>query len=471
MKEIRLYNSETRQKELAIFEKKGVVRIYICGPTIYDFAHIGNFRTYLFEDLLRRTLKFFGYQVIETMNITDVDDKTIRGATEKKVKLKEFTDPFRKAFFEDLKTLHIEPVEHYLDATDYIPEMIRLIEILLEKGVAYQSPNGSVYFNIRQFPSYGRLAHLQLEPEKSIEGHEADEYGKENVSDFVLWKAYDPERDGVIYWESPFGKGRPGWHIECSAMAMKSLGETIDIHCGGIDNLFPHHENEIAQSECCTGKRFVRYWLHSEHLLVNHQKMSKSLGNFYTLRDLLKKGYQGMEVRFHLLSSHYRTQLNFTFQGMDAARASLARMKAFALRLQEISQGSVDESRGVDEALKRADLAFQESLADDLNISAALGAVFDLIREVNVLADEGKVGREGAIATLSKWGEWNQVLGFLPQGQREEAIPEELSQLLQEREEARKSRNFSLSDQLRETIEEKGYLVEDTPSGARLKKK
>ncbi|MBI3901103.1 MAG: cysteine--tRNA ligase [Chlamydiia bacterium] len=467
---MKLYNSETRQKEEAVFGNDGIVRMYICGPTIYDFAHIGNFRTYLFEDLLRRTLKFFGYRVIQTMNITDVDDKTIRGATEKKVQLREYTDPFRKAFFEDLKTLNIEPVEHYLDATDYIPEMIRLIEILLEKGYAYQSANGSIYFKIQQFPSYGRLAHLQLNGQECCSGHEADEYGKESIADFVLWKAYDPERDGVIYWESPFGKGRPGWHIECSAMAMKSLGETIDIHCGGIDNLFPHHENEIAQSECCTGKRFVRYWLHSEHLLVNHQKMSKSLGNFYTLRDLLNKGYLGIEVRFHLISSHYRTQLNFSFQGLDSARASLARIKAYVLRLKELSQQTSTRScspTGVEEILKQADLAFRESLADDLNISAALGVFFDLIREINALADAGKVGVKEALAALALWDEWNLVFGFLLKDPSED-IPEEVVELLKQRDSARRSRNFSLSDELRYAIEQKGYWVEDTPTGSRL---
>ncbi|MDE3055515.1 MAG: cysteine--tRNA ligase [Verrucomicrobiota bacterium] len=462
-----LYNSETRQKEQAIFGEEGVVRLYTCGPTIYDFAHIGNFRTYLFEDLLKRTLKFLGYKVIHAMNITDVDDKTLRGAIEKKVSLLEYTAPFRVAFFKDLEALRIERADLVLDATEEIPEMIRLIEELLEKGYAYRSLHGSIYFNIRQFPSYGRLAHLHLEGCSSEAGHERDEYGKENVADFVLWKAYDPERDGGIYWESPFGKGRPGWHIECSAMAMKALGETIDIHCGGIDNLFPHHENEIAQSECVTGKRFVRYWMHAEHLLVDHQKMSKSLGNFYTLRDLLAKGYSGTEVRYHLLTAHYRTPLNFTLQGLDSARAALSRLKAFVIRLQEIAERGGEDSGGYKGILRSSELGFQAHLADDLNISAALSLLFDSLREINALCDSGQLGREGAVTTLELWSRWNQVLDFLPlEGSCE--IPEEVMDLLRQREEARKRRDFASSDQLRKSIEEKGFCIEDTPHGARL---
>lgn len=465
---IKLFNSETREKEVAEF-KDGVVRMYICGPTVYDFAHIGNFRTYLFEDLLRRVLKLFGFKVIETMNITDLDDKTIGGATKKNISLKEFTDPFRKAFFEDLKTLNIEPVENYLDATDHISEMIHLTEILLEKGYAYRSSNGSIYFNIHKFPTYGRLSHLKLDELVSQTGTESDEYVKENIADFVLWKAYDPARDGSIYWESPFGKGRPGWHIECSAMAMKSLGESIDIHCGGIDNLFPHHENEIAQSECCTGKKFVRYWLHSEHLLVDHHKMSKSQGNFYTLRDLLAKGYSGMEVRFLLLSSHYRTQQNFTFQGLDGARASLARLAAFITRIHEISKSNVIGVHEMDEIISNADTAFCKHLADDLNISAALATLFDLVREINGLADQEKLTSQNASAIMALWKKWNQVLGFLPDPISEE-IPQALQEFLYQREAARRSKNYSLSDQLRKKIEEQGYLIEDTANGARLKR-
>ena len=286
-----LYNTETRDKKRIVPHDGQTVRMYTCGPTIYDFAHIGNFRTYVFEDLLRRTIRFFGFNIQQAMNLTDIDDKTIRGAIAKKISLKQYVEPYRKAFFEDLQALSIQPVEFYPAATDYIAEMIRMIERLCESGHAYRSENGSIYFSIRSFGSYGRLSHLQLSELKcnASGSNEADEYEKENAADFVLWKSYDPLRDGEIFWDSPFGPGRPGWHIECSAMAIKLLGETIDIHCGGVDNMFPHHENEIAQSECFSGCCFARHWVHVEHLLVDHKKMSKSLGNFYTLRDLLNK--------------------------------------------------------------------------------------------------------------------------------------------------------------------------------------
>ena len=338
---LKFYNTALRQKETFVPLEGRHVRMYTCGPTVYNFAHIGNFRTYVFEDLLRRTLKFFGYQVTQVMNLTDVDDKTIKGAIANKVSLDAFTEPFKEAFFEDLKTLRIEPVEHYPAATDYIPEMIAMIEELLQKGIAYAGGDGSIYYAIQKFPRYGCLSHLHLEELQAGASERVanDEYEKDNVADFVLWKSYDPERDGEIYWESPFGPGRPGWHLECSAMAMKILGETIDIHVGGIDNMFPHHENEIAQSEACSGKPFVKLWMHAEHLVVDHKKMSKSLGNFYTLRDLLAKGYTGTQVRYLLLQTHYKTQLNFTFQGLDGAKSALQRLNDFIQRLNEIESG------------------------------------------------------------------------------------------------------------------------------------
>ncbi len=464
-----LFNTETRQKE-PVSSPDGKIRMYTCGPTIYDFAHIGNFRTYVFEDLLRRTLRHFGFRVEQAMNLTDIDDKTIRGAIAKGVPLKSYTDPFRIAFFEDLKRLFIEAVEHYPAATDYIPEMIRLIEILIEKGYAYKTPNGSVYYKIGQFAPYGRLSHLSLDELKvNASGeNDADEYGKEHIADFVLWKGYDPERDGQIFWESPFGPGRPGWHIECSAMAMKLLGETIDIHCGGVDNMFPHHENEIAQSEGCTGHHFVRHWVHVEHLLVDHKKMSKSLGNFYTLRDLLKKGYSGTEVRYLLLSTHYKTQLNFTFAGLDAARASLQRIEDLVLRLRQIKEPLTTSLASA--PLERANLRFEAALADDINISSALAALFDLVRELNVLCDEGKLGREDAEEALRHFERWDAVLAVLPLKKEEEA-PQDLLEMLAKREEARGKRDFQTSDRMRDAIHERGYLIEDTPAGARLKKR
>lgn len=470
-KKLKLYNTETRQKELVFPHVNDKIRIYTCGPTIYDFAHIGNFRTYVFEDIMRRTIEYFGFSVEQVMNITDVEDKTIRGAVAKNIPLKEFTEPFKIAFFEDLKTLHIKPAEHYPAATDYIGEMIRLIEILIEKGYAYKNKEGSVYFKIRQFSSYGRLSRLCLSDlQVNASGENlaaADEYEKENASDFVLWKAYDPKRDGKIFWESPFGKGRPGWHIECSAMAMKILGDTIDIHCGGVDNMFPHHENEIAQSEGCTGHTFAHHWIHVEHLLVDNKKMSKSAGNFYTLRDLLKMGYTGDEVRYLLLSTHYRTQLNFTLPRLDAARASLQRIGDLIDRLQKVKDPKPTQNG--EAALQKADLSFKTALADDINISAALAALFDLIRELNTLLDDDKMGLNEAQSVLRKLEEWDRVLAVLPL--KKEAIPQELVDLLEEREAARRGKNFSLSDALRDEILSKGYLIEDTPSGARLKKR
>jgi cysteinyl-tRNA synthetase len=463
---LKLFNTETREKE-EICAPGGTIKMYTCGPTIYDFAHIGNFRTYVFEDLLRRAIQYFGFKVEQAMNITDIDDKTLRGAIAKKISLKEYTEPFRKAFFEDLEALHIQKVEHYPAATDYIPEMIQMIQTLLQKGFAYHSPNGSIYFSIGKFSSYGRLSHLNLSDLKvnASGDNEADEYDKDNIADFVLWKAYDPERDGQIFWESPFGPGRPGWHIECSAMATKLLGSTIDIHCGGVDNMFPHHENEIAQSECCSGHRFVRHWIHVEHLLVDHKKMSKSLGNFYTLRDLLKRGFTGTEVRYLLLSTHYKTQLNFTFAGLEAARASLKRVEDLVFRLRHIQK-----EHPTTDILPKADLDFKAALSDDLNISVALATLFDLVRELNILCDEEKLGKKEAEAALALLSKWDQVLAVLPLSKQTE-IPADLLQFLDRREEARLQKNWSVSDQMRDAIIARGYVIEDTPQGARLKKK
>lgn len=609
---LKIFNTESRSKEEVIARDGHTIRMYTCGPTVYNFAHIGNFRTYVFEDLLRRALKFLGYSVEQAMNLTDVDDKTIKGAIQNNVTLDAFTAPFKQAFFDDLKTLGIERVEHYPAATDYIPEMIALVQQMLDQGVAYYSEDGSVYFAIKKFPSYGRLSHLQLDELKvNASGDLADEYDKENVSDFVVWKKYDPVRDGTIFWESPFGQGRPGWHLECSAMAMKLLGKSLDIHVGGVDNMFPHHENEIAQSESCTHCQFARYWVHAEHLLVDHKKMSKSLGNFYTLRDLLARGYTGMQVRYMLLSTHYRTQLNFTFQGLDAAVSTLERLGDFVLRLESIRHQkmhraldlildkalpsqplklqiqerilldfkalkksdildpvelepildrslphSEDKKQIVDRILKAAtyeksqdmlhfvldkhlsenpekdnlmvkvmhqvrdegnrnildpefmmpilrktfqgqehtvngilhDLkvkknhglvlpilqrtmhAFVSHIADDLNISPALASLFDMVREINALCDTDRIGITEAEDILDFLSKIDQVLGILPKGVQEEQIPQELLDALSRREIARSERNWKMADECRQLIHSQGYLIEDTPQGARLKK-
>ncbi len=466
---MKLFNTETRTKE-EITAPDHQIRMYTCGPTVYNYAHIGNFRTYVFEDLLRRTLKYFGFHVTQVMNITDIDDKTLRGALAQHITLKAFTDPFTAAFFEDLQTLGIEKVEFYPRATDYIPQMIALIEKLIEEGIAYRGADGSIYYAISKFTTYGRLSHLNLNELKAgaSERVAADEYDKEHLADFVLWKAYDRERDGEIFWESPFGKGRPGWHIECSAMAMDILGPTIDIHVGGVDNMFPHHENEIAQSEACTHQRFVRYWLHSEHLLVDHKKMSKSLGNFYTLRDLLKKGYTGSQIRYLLLQTHYRTQLNFTFEGLDAAAKSLMRVSDFVSRLREIDSNAT--TKATDPFMLETRERFKLALADDLNISVALAALFDFIREVNILCDTQQVGRVEAHRIIQFLEDLNRVLGVLPLQPVVQEIPSDLLALLSDRQKARAEKDWKRADACRDELLSKGYLIEDTPAGARLKK-
>lgn len=465
---IKLYNTETREKVPLKLLEEGQVTLYTCGPTVYHYAHIGNFRTYVFEDLLRRTLESFGYKVKHVMNLTDVDDKTIRGATRDKVSLDDFTHPYKEAFFEDVKTLNLEPAHFYPAATDYIPQMIAMIQDLLDKGVAYKGSDGSIYFAISKFPRYGCLSHLDMSELKAgaSERVSSDEYEKESVSDFVLWKGYDPERDGTIYWESPFGKGRPGWHLECSTMAMELLGETVDIHVGGIDNMFPHHENEIAQSECASGKRFVNHWMHSEHLIVDGKKMSKSLGNFYTLRDLLNKGFSGREVRYMLLHTHYKTQLNFTLAGLESVRSTLNRLHDFIRRVKELSGPSQNKAKVfVDQAEK----AFKEALADDLNISSALAALFDLVRDINGLIDKKELGESDKTLLLEALARMDQVLGVLPL-EEEASAPAELLAFLDERESARKLKDWGRADTLRQKIQDAGWVIEDTPQGARLKK-
>ncbi|MBM3206991.1 MAG: cysteine--tRNA ligase [Chlamydiae bacterium] len=465
-----LFNTETRTKQPVIPQNGHTIMMYTCGPTVYNFAHIGNFRTYVFEDILRRTIKFFGMGINQVMNLTDIDDKTLKGAIENNTTLKDFTEPFIKSFFEDLDALGIERAEAYPAATNYIDEMIKIIQQLVDNGVAYQGGEGSIYFSIKKFPKYGRLSHLKLDELEAGASDRiaADDYDKEQVSDFVLWKAYDPERDGEIFWDSPFGKGRPGWHIECSAMAMKILGQTIDIHVGGIDNMFPHHENEIAQCEACTGKTFVNHWLHSEHLLVDHKKMSKRLGNFYTLRDLLSKGFTGREVRYSLLQTHYRMQLNFTFQGLEAARNSLDRLDAFIRRVKDVKIEGIFSL--VQPIIDRLQGAFASAMADDLNISVALASVFDAIREFNVLLDASKISSEDACKIINVFKSLNSVLGVII-FEEEDFVPQDLQEALESRQRARAEKNWKEADHYRNYILSQGYEIDDTPSGARLKKK
>ena len=464
----RIFNTETRTKEeISLPGGEDTLKMYTCGPTVYNYAHIGNFRTYVFEDLLRRSLKYFGFPLKQVMNLTDVEDKTILAAKEKGIPLAEHTQIYKDAFFEDLEVLNVEPVEIYSPATDYIPEMITMITTLIEKGYAYQGKDGGVYYSIKNFPSYGRLSHLKLDTlqEGASKRVSDDEYDKESASDFVLWKSYDEERDGDVFWESPFGKGRPGWHVECSAMATKLLGETIDIHVGGVDNIFPHHENEIAQSEGCTGKHFVRHWIHAEHLIVNGKKMSKSLGNFYTLRDLLDKGYTGAEVRYLLLSTHYRTQLNFTLEGLEASRQTLNRLREFIRRLRGANAATGDSTKVL---IEKARKTFNEALSDDLNISPALASLFDMIKPINTLIDASKVTSTEAQDVLTFLEELDAALGVLPLEEETLSIPADVQEAFEKRQEARASKDWSEADKQRDYIQSQGYQIEDSPEGSRV---
>lgn len=443
----------------------GKVRLYTCGPTVYFHAHIGNFRAYIFEDLLRRYLKYKGYEVTQVMNITDIDDKTIRDSRAEGLKLKEFTKRYIDAFFEDLDSLGIERADIYPAATDHIDEMVVIIQKLIENGLAYEV-DGNYYFKVSKFPGYGQLANLDLTNLKPGARVASDEYEKESVSDFALWKAWEPE-DGDVYWETPLGKGRPGWHIECSAMAMKYLGEQFDIHCGGVDNIFPHHVNEIAQSEGATGKKFVNYWMHNEHLIVEGKKMSKSLGNYFTLRDILDKGYPGMAVRYLLISTHYRQQLNFTFDGLDAARSALTRYNDFLTRLEEYAGGESDGSaKSLIETVKSG---FEKALDDDLNASGALGAIFDFVRDMNRLMDSHGLSHDERKTAINRMKLIDTVLNF--KASEAEMIDDEVEALIQKRTEARQNKDWGLADKIRDDLLAIGIILEDGSGGVKWKRK
>lgn len=464
---LRVYDTMARRLREFSPGEEGYVRMYTCGPTVYDFAHLGNFRAYVFEDLLRRYLKHRGYRVMQVMNLTDVDDKTIRGARQAGVSLSEHTAKYKQAFFEDIAALNIERAEVYPAATDHVSEMIALIERLLEGGYAYRAEDGSVYFSIAKFPGYGRLAHLDMAGLKPGARVSHDEYEKENLADFALWKGWDRD-DGDVAWDSPWGRGRPGWHIECSAMSMKYLGESFDLHTGGIDNIFPHHEDEIAQSEAATGKPFVRYWMHCAHLVVDGRKMSKSLGNYYTLRDVIQRGYAGREIRYLLMSAHYRQSLNFTFDALEGAKSALARLDEFTDRVVDLSRG-IGAGRGMAPSwASTAEETFRAALDDDLNVSEALKALFDVVRDGNRSLDSGQMNRIEAAGVRALLEQMDTVFGFL---QKKKDVPDnEVLKLVQLREDARKAREWPDADRLRRTILARGWVVQDTPEGPKLKR-
>src|SRR6266852_5620449 len=473
MSEIRLHNTLSGQTEPFVPLRPGEVGIYTCGPTVYDYAHIGNYRTFVFQDVLRRFLKLRGFKLDHVMNLTDVDDRIIAKAAAAGVSIRDYTQKYADAFFADCKTLSIEAPERWVRATDCIDDMVQLIQRLREKTYTYVS-EGSIYYRIAKFPSYGKLSKIDLTGIQAGARVDNDRYEKESARDFALWKAPKP---GEHFWETAIGPGRPGWHIECSAMAMKYLGETLDIHTGGIDLAFPHHENEIAQSEAATGKPFVRYWLHAEHLLVEGEKMSKSQGNFFTLRDLFAKGYKPSALRFALASVPYRKQLNFTFDGLQQAASSVERLRNFADRLKR-GKFSAGKQEGMATRTAKAAEDFDAGLADDLNTARALAAVFDWVREANIAIDKDEF-RQGDVAAVLEFlatfdkvfavvedndGEKLRTLGYGSGGSG--PSDEEIDRLVAERNAAKKRRDFATADRIRKELADRGIIIEDAKDGS-----
>jgi cysteinyl-tRNA synthetase len=473
MHDIQLHNTLSGKVEPFVPLRPGEVGMYTCGPTVYDYAHIGNFRTFVFQDILRRFLLLRGFKLTHVMNLTDVDDRIIANAAAAGVGIREYTEKYIQAFFADCRTLSVESPEHWIRATDHIPEMVSLIEKLRKNTYTYPS-EGSIYYRITKFKDYGKLSKVDLSGIQAGARVDNDRYEKESARDFALWKAPKP---GEQFWEMEIGKGRPGWHIECSAMAMKYLGETLDIHTGGIDLAFPHHENEIAQSEAATGKQFVRYWLHAEHLLVEGEKMSKSLGNFFTLRDLFDKGYKPSALRFALASVPYRRQLNFTFDGLQQATSSVERLRNFAARLKQ-EKFPAGNQPGMAERTQKAADDFDAGLSDDLNTAQALAAMFDFVREANIAMDKGEF-REGDVEAAQQFlASFDRVFAVIEDddteklkalgiGSDESGISDaEVDKLVADRQAARQRRDFPASDRIRKELADHGIIVEDTKDGS-----
>ncbi len=490
---IQLFNTLSNTVEPLAPAAGQPLRIYACGPTVYDYGHIGNFRTFLQVDVLRRFLELEGVPVRHVMNITDVDDKIIRNAAAAGVPIGEYTPRYEKAFFEDLDALQVEHPEIIARATEHIPEMVELIERLAAQDLAYKTEDGSWYFRIAGFPAYGKLSKKDFSGITDGARVDVDEYDKDSARDFALWKA---PRPGEYHWQTALGPGRPGWHIECSAMAMKYLGESFDLHAGGEDLMFPHHENEIAQSECATHKTFARHWFHVRFLLVEGRKMSKSEGNFYTLRDLLLKGYKASAIRFLLISVPYRQQLNFTFEGLAAETGAVERLRTFHQRLRDVKAAP-----GLNAALaaetNRASQSFHAALANDLNTAEARAAVFELVRAGNAAIDSGAIAAENVPRIQKLLADFDKVFAVIEdhdaeftrfaldwaerEGRLAEAAPEVLAQrslsdaqidaLIEERNQARKSRNFARGDAIRKELADKGILIEDSKDGVRWKRK
>ena len=474
----RLYNTLTQELEVFHPLQGNTVRMYTCGPTVYNFVHIGNFRTFTFQDILRRWLKYRGYQLDHVMNVTDVDDKIILNAAKENKSIEEYTAGFTRSFFEDAAALHLEQPEHVAPATKHIDVMVKAIEKLAAKGATYTS-DGSTYFRISSFPQYGKLSHNDFSGIRAGARVDVDEYDKADARDFVLWKGKKGDEPS---WPTPFGDGRPGWHIECSAMAMEYLGETLDIHAGGVDLVFPHHENEIAQSESITGRQFARFWLHSEHLHIESQKMSKSLGNFFTLRDLLNQGYQPEAIRYLLASVPYRKKLNFTFEGLKAAARSIERLRDFELRL-----ATTRFAPGCDGALsersREAIRQFEDGMDDDLNTAEALAAIYEYVRTINTAIDANKFCEDNRWEAAKVLEVFDSVFDVLKPYEAKASTDEpglssasgmtdaDIEVKISERTAAKKSRNFKRADEIRGDLLQAGITLEDTKDGVRWKRK